>query len=102
MITKDNAVLVTNAVAYINIVSPEKAVYGVEDYVLAIQTLVQTSLHPCVSASRYSTKWITIKVKFFIRAENIMSRKSNKTFMMKNIDQIRPGRFFMSMDKIKS
>jgi len=44
VITKDNAVLVTNAVAYINIVSPEKAVYGVEDYILAIQTLVQTSL----------------------------------------------------------
>jgi regulator of protease activity HflC (stomatin/prohibitin superfamily) len=44
VITKDNAVLITNAVAYINIVSPEKAVYGVEDYVLAIQTLVQTSL----------------------------------------------------------
>ena len=44
VITKDNAVLVTNAVAYINIVSPEKAVYGVENYVIAIQTLVQTSL----------------------------------------------------------
>jgi regulator of protease activity HflC (stomatin/prohibitin superfamily) len=44
VITKDNAVLITNAVAYINIVSPEKAVYGVEDYVFAIQTLVQTSL----------------------------------------------------------
>ena len=44
VITKDNAVLVTNAVAYINILSPEKAVYGVEDYKLAIRTLVQTSL----------------------------------------------------------
>lgn len=44
VITKDNAVLVTNAVAYINILSPEKAVYGVEDYNLAIRTLVQTSL----------------------------------------------------------
>ena len=44
VITKDNAVLLTNAVAYINIVSPEKAVYGVENYVIAIQTLVQTSL----------------------------------------------------------
>ena len=44
VITKDNAVLVTNAVAYINIVSPEKAVYGVESYIIAIQTLVQTSL----------------------------------------------------------
>ena len=44
VITKDNAVLITNAVAYINIVSPEKAVYGVENYIIAIQTLVQTSL----------------------------------------------------------
>lgn len=48
VITMDNAVLVTNAVAYINIVSPEKAVYGVENYVLAIQTLVQTSLRSIV------------------------------------------------------
>ena len=48
VITKDNAVLVTNADAYINIVSPEKAVYGVEDYIVAIQTLVQTSLRSIV------------------------------------------------------
>ena len=48
VITKDNAVLLTNAVAYINIISPEKAVYGVEDYVVAIQTLVQTSLRSIV------------------------------------------------------
>lgn len=48
VITMDNAVIVTNAVAYINIVSPEKAVYGVEDYVFAIQTLVQTSLRSIV------------------------------------------------------
>lgn len=44
VITRDNAVMVVNAVAYINIVSPEKAVYGVENYILAIQNLVQTSL----------------------------------------------------------
>ncbi|HEY9035087.1 MAG TPA: SPFH domain-containing protein [Pseudomonadales bacterium] len=44
VITKDNAVMVVNAVAYINIVSPEKAVYGVENYTIAIQNLVQTSL----------------------------------------------------------
>ena len=48
VITKDNAVIMTNAVAYINIVSPEKAVYGVENYVIAIQTLVQTSLRSIV------------------------------------------------------
>lgn len=48
VITMDNAVIITNAVAYINIVAPEKAVYGVEDYVIAIQTLVQTSLRSIV------------------------------------------------------
>ncbi|GLI36156.1 SPFH domain-containing protein [Desulforhabdus amnigena] len=48
VITKDNAVIIVNAVAYINIVSPEKAVYGVEDYRFAIQNLVQTSLRSIV------------------------------------------------------
>jgi len=48
VITRDNAVIIANAVAYINIVSPEKAVYGVEDYELAIRTLVQTSLRSIV------------------------------------------------------
>jgi len=48
VITKDNAVIITNAIAYINIVSPEKAVYGVEDFVLAIEKLVQTSLRAII------------------------------------------------------
>ncbi len=48
VITKDNAVITANAIAYINIVSPEKAVYGVEDYVLAIEKLIQTSLRAII------------------------------------------------------
>ena len=48
VITKDNAVIIANAVAYINIVSPEKSVYGVEDYRFAIQNLVQTSLRSII------------------------------------------------------
>jgi len=48
VISRDNVVIVANAVAYINIVSPEKAVYGVENYQFAIQTLVQTSLRSIV------------------------------------------------------
>ena len=32
VISMDNAVLPVNAVAFINVVSPEKAVYGIEDY----------------------------------------------------------------------
>ncbi|MFO7714397.1 SPFH domain-containing protein [Desulfosarcina sp.] len=48
VITRDNAVIITNAVAYINIISPEKSVYGVENYQFAIQNLVQTSLRSIV------------------------------------------------------
>lgn len=48
VITKDNAVIITNAVAYINILFPEKAVYGVDDYEIAIKTLVQTSLRSII------------------------------------------------------
>ena len=48
VITQDNAVIVANAIAYINIVSPEKAVYGVEDYNLAIQKLIQTGLRSII------------------------------------------------------
>ena len=32
VITRDNAVIIANAVAYINIISPEKAVYGIEKF----------------------------------------------------------------------
>lgn len=48
VITRDNAVIVANAVSYISIVAPEKAVYGIENYRTAIQTLVQTSLRSIV------------------------------------------------------
>jgi regulator of protease activity HflC (stomatin/prohibitin superfamily) len=48
VITQDNAVIIANAVAYINIVSPEKSVYGVEDYIIAIQNLIQTSLRSII------------------------------------------------------
>ncbi|MDO6572183.1 MULTISPECIES: SPFH domain-containing protein [unclassified Gilvimarinus] len=48
VITYDNAVIIANAVAYINIVSPEKSVYGVENYTIAIQNLIQTSLRSII------------------------------------------------------
>ncbi|ENV38691.1 paraslipin [Acinetobacter venetianus] len=48
VITRDNAVIIANAVAYINITTPEKAVYGIENYTWAIQNLVQTSLRSIV------------------------------------------------------
>ena len=40
---KDNVVIIANAVAFINIVHPELAMYGVENYRVAIQNLVIAS-----------------------------------------------------------
>lgn len=48
VISRDNAVLLMNAVAYINLTTPEKAVYGIENFNIAIQNLVQTSLRSIV------------------------------------------------------
>ncbi len=48
VITRDNAVIIANAVAYMTIIAPEKAVYGVEEFTLAIQTLVQTTLRSII------------------------------------------------------
>ena len=48
VITKDNAIIITSAVAYISIVDPQEAVYGVDDYNLAIQIKVQTTLRSII------------------------------------------------------
>ena len=48
VITRDNVVIIANAVAYINIVQPERAVYGIEDYEYGIRNLVQTSLRSII------------------------------------------------------
>ena len=48
VITRDNVVIIANAVAYINIVRPDKAVYGIEDYEYGIRNSVQTSLRSII------------------------------------------------------
>ena len=48
VITRDNVVIIANAVAYINILHPERAVYGIEDYEQGIRNLVQTSLRSII------------------------------------------------------
>lgn len=44
VITRDNAVILTNAVAFIRVTKPENALYGVEDFRMAIQQLIMTTL----------------------------------------------------------
>lgn len=48
VITRDNVVIIANAVAYINIMHPERAVYGIENYEQGIRNLVQTSLRSII------------------------------------------------------
>ena len=48
VITSDNAVIMTNAVAFIKVTDPVASVYGVVDYRLAVRNLVQTALRSIV------------------------------------------------------
>ena len=44
VITRDNAVISTNAVTFIRVTNPRDALYGIEDFRMAIQQLVMTTL----------------------------------------------------------
>lgn len=48
VITKDNAVIIANAVSFITITDPSKAVYGVTNYEVAVKNLVQTTLRSII------------------------------------------------------
>ena len=48
VITRDNAVIVVNAIAFIKVTDPVKAVYGVEDYSDAIRNMIMTTLRSIV------------------------------------------------------
>jgi len=48
VITKDNAVILTNAIAFIKVTDPIKAVYGVVDFAEAIRNMIMTTLRSIV------------------------------------------------------
>jgi regulator of protease activity HflC (stomatin/prohibitin superfamily) len=50
VITKDNAVLVTNAIAFVKVTDTQSAVYGVVDFSQAVMNLVQTTLRAIIGA----------------------------------------------------
>lgn len=49
-ITRDNAVILCNAIAFIKVVDPQKAVYGVSDYRYAVKNLVMTNLRSIIGS----------------------------------------------------
>lgn len=48
VITRDNAVILTNALAFVKVTDTVKAVYGVTDFAEAIRNLVQTTLRSII------------------------------------------------------
>ncbi|MCH9814473.1 MAG: SPFH/Band 7/PHB domain protein [Epsilonproteobacteria bacterium] len=48
VITKDNAVILTNAIAFARVTKPQDAIYGVEDFKKAIQNLIMTTLRSII------------------------------------------------------
>ncbi len=48
VITKDNAVISANAIAFIRVTKPQDAIYGVEDFKLAIVNLIMTTLRSII------------------------------------------------------
>lgn len=50
VITRDNAVLVTNAIAFVKVTDTQSAVYGVTNFQVAVMNLVQTTLRAIIGA----------------------------------------------------
>lgn len=48
VITRDNAVILTNAIAFIKVTDPVKAVYGVVDFSEAIRNMIMTTLRSII------------------------------------------------------
>ena len=53
VITRDNAVIVVNAIAFIKITDPVKAVYGVGNYSEAIRNMIMTTLRSIVGEMEF-------------------------------------------------
>lgn len=48
VITRDNAVIVTNAIAFVKVTDPVKAVYGVVNFAEAVRNLIMTTLRSII------------------------------------------------------
>ena len=75
VITKDNAVIIANAVAFIQVTKPDQAIYGVENYEQAIVNIIQTTLRSIIGGTALddalsSREEIRVKLKDGI-ADNI-------------------------------
>jgi len=75
VITKDNAVIIANAVAFIQVTKPDQAIYGVENYEQAIVNIIQTTLRSIIGGTALddalsSREEIRVKLKEGI-ADNI-------------------------------
>jgi len=71
VITRDNAVIRTNAIAFVRVTNPKDALYGVEDFRLAIANLIMTTLRSIIGEMALD--------------EALSNRESIKTRLKENI-----------------
>lgn len=76
VITKDNAVILVNAIAFIKVTDTVRAVYGVQDFAEAIRNMIQTTLRSIVGemeldAALSSRDKIKVRLKESIADEAI-------------------------------
>jgi len=86
VITKDNAVIIANAVAFIQVTKPDQAIYGVEDYEQAIVNIIQTTLRSIIGGTALddalsSREEIRVKLK-----EGIADNISDWGITLKNVE----------------
>ena len=68
VITRDNAVILTNAIAFIKVTDPVKAVYGVTDFSEAIRNLIMTTLRSIIGEMELDEAlWSRDKIKARLR-----------------------------------
>ena len=86
VITKDNAVIRTNAIAFVRVTNPKDALYGVENFKLAISNLVMTTLRSIIGEMKLdealsNREMIKAKLK-----ENIIDDVSDWGVTVKSVE----------------
>lgn len=95
VITKDNALIKTNAVAFIKVVDPRQAVYEVDDYRLALSNLIQTALRGVIGDMELNAALSSRdEIKRYVR-HNVSAEVSSWGIVVKTVEikDIKPSEF---------
>ena len=100
VITRDNAVIRTNAIAFVRVTNPKDAQYGVENFKLAISSLIMTTLRSIIGEMALDealSNRETIKAKL---KEPFIKRAKKAEFTACNVSLIQ-GEYYVDFKKKK-